>query len=890
MDPRVAVYETAFRKKVDAALERTRALLEDSIRPVRPDSVTHAYDDKFQVANSVNSLALESIWAIVKKEIVLDAQDKTLLNACLLFESSETCQFVSEEQRQQKGGKTTITSEVSGRLCGTKKETTSIEKVDTITEYVWTHTFAYKLSLVERTNRTIIKELRANTCSLTLRSVSKEQPPKHNKINQPIVLDLKILELVTTIDREDPACKTPRRNPQVEACKEAFNRLATTAHAIDRLLPWDHKYKQRTAFADRVFSPPTCVGLSESELKPFSPFHREQLVAEMCRTFDEQAVIAAKSVPEKSILGPDETRFGLALCLLQTLSNDYTSAVGYLEDMLFSQLSEAIGKNISADAFAEYMIFHDRLLLAPEFRPTQFAYSIRRTADSFPDGELRLEDSNSGAVAYTTCRHIVDAGPRMFFTNGAAKFCFEGDRYAHAYIARTFAAQMPTPLRLVSRARQFSSFLLMVGTIVGPEEFKADHAIIIKNKDEVVLPLLLEPMPTPKQFSDAIESLSPEQQAFCKAFRAMQLASTLFAILIVQLKPQVEAVLNLDPGALTKHIALTESLMDLFIEYQIPTSMLSYDGPENASLADKVSAVKTHVDQIQKILADARDKELHKSAQDALHRKLEHTQLEDNDEFTVEAAAREEATVQRRLAPNVFPKVADRAASISMQNQILLASSTPPSPEMAVQAMAFGGTVRMQEAAPAVLTQQSSPQTEEPHHVVADLEWDRVETGYDLAALPRQLDSKFKALDTDSQLRPTILKSVTPWTKRSKKSILAEATVESLDTDALARERARAFDLLDALTRGGALGLASTALHVMVCATHAFDKSITDTLVVDNVDPILKAERASLILASTLYDRPPTELVAPDRLRQASLNSPHLLQIGESEEAENLGN
>jgi hypothetical protein len=36
--------------------------------------------------------------------------------------------------------------------------------------------------------------------------------------------------------------------------------------------------------------------------------------------------------------------------------------------------------------------------------------------------------------------------------------------------------------------------------------------------DEVTIPLLLEQIPTPKEFRDAIESLSPEQQRFAKAF------------------------------------------------------------------------------------------------------------------------------------------------------------------------------------------------------------------------------------------------------------------------------------------------------------------------------------------------------------------------------------
>ena len=33
--------------------------------------------------------------------------------------------------------------------------------------------------------------------------------------------------------------------------------------------------------------------------------------------------------------------------------------------------------------------------------------------------------------------------------------------------------------------------------------------------------------------------MSPEQQRFAKAFRAMQLEGSMFAVLVVQLKPQV---------------------------------------------------------------------------------------------------------------------------------------------------------------------------------------------------------------------------------------------------------------------------------------------------------------------------------------------------------------
>ena len=61
---------------------------------------------------------------------------------------------------------------------------------------------------------------------------------------------------------------------------------------------------------------------------------------------------------------------------------------------------------------------------------------------------------------------------------------------------------------------------------MGPARtFEPKHALIVQNKDEVTLPLLLETLPTPKAFRDAIASLSPEQQRFARSYRAMQVAA-----------------------------------------------------------------------------------------------------------------------------------------------------------------------------------------------------------------------------------------------------------------------------------------------------------------------------------------------------------------------------
>ena len=49
------------------------------------------------------------------------------------------------------------------------------------------------------------------------------------------------------------------------------------------------------------------------------------------------------------------------------------------------------------------------------------------------------------------------------------------------------------------------------------------------------------------------------------------------SLAVIQLKPALEKVLNLAPDSLTKQIKLTQDLLELFIDYQIPSDLLCFD-------------------------------------------------------------------------------------------------------------------------------------------------------------------------------------------------------------------------------------------------------------------------------------------------------------------------
>jgi hypothetical protein len=72
----------------------------------------------------------------------------------------------------------------------------------------------------------------------------------------------------------------------------------------------------------------------------------------------------------------------------------------------------------------------------------------------------------------------------MFFSLGAAtRAALLGERYLHGAILHQFSHQTDASLRLTARARQFSSFVLLVGKIASADTFEPTHATIVQNKD-----------------------------------------------------------------------------------------------------------------------------------------------------------------------------------------------------------------------------------------------------------------------------------------------------------------------------------------------------------------------------------------------------------------------
>ena len=289
-----------------------------------------------------------------------------------------------------------------------------------------------------------------------------------------------------------------------------------------------------------------------------------------------------------------------------SLNLKYVKCVQYVENMLERQLIAAIGKRVTSADLDKFVKFHNAKLLKPA--PVPFCRPIRRP-DHHPEGILSIEDkaSKGEAPIETFMREVKMQSSLKLPLNAAATVELMGQIFLHGWLRHrfqepfSFAQQQHKgkSYQIGARARQFSSFILVVGTMVGPDKLMPQDAIILQNKDEVSIPLLLEEIPSAKEFKDAIKSLSPEQQRFAKAFRGMQLESSVLGICVIQIKPQLENLLGLPSDSLTKEMKLTQYLMKLFLEYQVPSDLLSYDGVDpNATKKDKVDNVKSNVQNV----------------------------------------------------------------------------------------------------------------------------------------------------------------------------------------------------------------------------------------------------------------------------------------------------
>eukprot|EP00039_Didymoeca_costata_P032748 m.39240 g.39240 ORF g.39240 m.39240 type:complete len:922 (-) comp9523_c1_seq2:101-2866(-) len=908
----MSLREVQFKQAVERALQNVKKVLDTTRNPVYPSNGPHEYADKYALVDLATQAAGTSILTALASGIpniipALDTLKKSAESSkktvTLRFTSKEECKFQNTTTRKVESP-TSVVKESTSTVFGTSKSTTKV--VTKVTEHHWELNMGYTISAFlgnDSENATLLSTGKGKQQFKTVGTEGQDPraPLPESNIIGPYDADITWLlshfdggRVKFTVDRQHDDCHTPRRNKDVD---EAMNALSVLRGFSDRVTRYivnscqqadgragDSKVRMNVN-KDNVFSPvlvmfalekqpddAKCPTMSEGDFDAFIKALEESLVSKKQQL---SAVLLPDSSEEVGTMA--DGLFLLSLLVVSSTVNEYYSAVDAIEAIMRQQLIAAIGKEIGPSDFAEYMTFHNRNLFLEKYMPRAFCYSVQRP-QMFPEGTFSIEKDAQGDKSaeplHTTsvCRKA--EAPMKFPLNAAADVYFLGDRYVHACIMTQFSGQRGMQVKLAARARQFSSFILMLGKISGPDTFDPSEAIIVQNKDDLLIPLIFETVPTPKEFRDAIESLSPEQQRFAKAFRSMQLASTLFAVCIVQIKPQLERVLNLPSGSLTKEIKLTQELMDMFVKYQIPSDLMTYDGEADLPVAEKVEKVKGFVANLQEMIQEAKSSELSGVTQEAV-----------KDLFDGMTGDTYNAMpMSNSFGGGLGGAMMKRGAAIPQAMPMAAMAESAMAPPMARSAMAPPGAALRSKsrAAPKRAPVQQQQQQRKPEQTVAQPSKRpradaTIEGGTtDYTKLPTLLDQRFEAFDDDSALRPTIIKTEDQWSKKSQNGLLSKPKTNSLNRDDQREEKSKAFDLLDALTRSGVLALEHASLHVILAATHCFDKTLIDSVIQGNINPIEKVERSSLIVASAIHGTKPADMVQASQLDRVSGFSPKL--------------
>lgn len=202
---------------------------------------------------------------------------------------------------------------------------------------------------------------------------------------------------------------------------------------------------------------------------------------------------------------------------------------------------------------------------------------------------------------------------------------------------------------------------------------------------------------------------------------------------------------------------------------------------------------------------------------------------------------------------------------MKMKMKVMSATPAPPAPPAAPQ--------------PQPQTSPASDQKQPQQQPSQDRAGGDGKDDVDITALPNLLNDRMDKLDQDDALRPTIIKPGKQWKAKTYAGILSPATNKVLGGDKeLKQETNQAYDLLDALSKGGTLPIESSDLYVFMASTHYFAQSLTETIIEENVNPIEPAERSALILAATVHGTAPAEMLTTQMRPRVEQYAQHIFE------------
>ncbi|KAI8896915.1 hypothetical protein BC833DRAFT_595635 [Globomyces pollinis-pini] len=909
-----------FERLVKNAMREVGRLLENTRKPQLIGDIPHQYQDKYLLCEYLVNICIASQLRCLKRlglslEIIQKVFDDRNPNAILSFEIQESCQYVNMEVKTERSPEKSV-----------RFQTVTIEDVEenTITSYVeskvetyvWNFKRNISLVLICNSQRETITHYEVET---KLYTTKNETPKPKVLVQDPIQLHIEWIFInynfqqslaIFSINRNHINCFTPRRNEDVTKAYEFFQEL----------FDWFKNIKSYIYKSMLIDSKKDKLDLSQilttcdmfNPVVPLMEIENNQskiLIGDLnllLKEFDLQLntkLSLIESNLKDSCVNVKEGQTYAILNVSSQLSKSCMHSLTYIEELIQKQIVEAIGKIIRPQDLIEFFEYHCRQIFQEQYAPKKFAISVRRP-HHVPEGMVSLQMMNANDQLYpieTFTSKIGSDKQMKFAINSSTEITITGDHYMHGWITPSFSGQNKPELFLQCHARQFSCFIIVLGKIISDDKFDPVDALIVKDKDELNIPLLIEIIPNAKMFKKHVSSISPEQRKFAESFRKMQLSSTLFGITIIQIKPQLERVLLLPADALTKEIQLTQNILKLFIEYQIPADILANE-VENG-VDSTMTMVKSVEENVKKVLTmieyeknqlyeeAKKQKELSKSASDApspVYDTYSPSYSPTSPSYSPTSPSYSPASPSYSPTSPSYSPTSPSYSHASPSYSPTSASYTPTAPSYSYIRSPSYAKAHVKEPSQAITSvvnpkgkkkvaagdddAKSAPSKTEDSkrgqhpdastnrsgehgsNKVRRLEDDK--SSYQMVAM--KIDQEFEKYQKEGSIQSMIFETKSPWKKSSYKGLISKKETKLLHNEEQLSCKTKALDLIDALTKSGGLSIQDCSVHIFLGCVHKFDQTLMQTLVEKNCNPIDLITETVKTMAGVIHNVPLT--------------------------------
>lgn len=244
--------------------------------------------------------------------------------------------------------------------------------------------------------------------------------------------------------------------------------------------------------------------LSQTDISKLLNLHIQSLDVAICGLKENWS-----SDESECLLSSSEATLSLLISHLMDLSDQYTATMTYIESMLETQLVDAIGKRLTPNDLDKFVKYHNARLLSPMPRP--FSHAIRCPGHNpgkfsllfltwksifsqfqliwmtclskcpHTVGLLTIEsDDGETECIHTHSREFLKSSLKVPLS-AATVLDLNGKQYLHGYMNHRFGTTSKRH-QLVARARQFSSFIMIVGNMTDSSTLDPKDAVIVQNK------------------------------------------------------------------------------------------------------------------------------------------------------------------------------------------------------------------------------------------------------------------------------------------------------------------------------------------------------------------------------------------------------------------------